>query len=109
MLLLKDTELIRYFRSIGEPLPFGLSTLRKDRLDGRLGIPYRPIGGSKLYCPDDVVAWLSDRPLVVPTRQTKLANEKPPFNRYKPSKEESVKAERLGITVGDLRAREGTV
>lgn len=45
MLLLRESELFQYFVEIGKPLPFSLSTLQKDRLDGRLGVPYRPLGG----------------------------------------------------------------
>lgn len=68
---LRDYELIEHFKAIGAPLPFSLSTIQKDRLDGRLGgIPHRVIGKLCLYDPEGVSAWLTGKPIVQPTRRT---------------------------------------
>ena len=104
MLLLQDSQLFKYFQSLGTPLPFSISTLRKDRLDGRLGVPYLTIGGAKLYCPDLVFKWLAGVPVVIPKPH---AITKQNIKKGKPSKQESVEAERLGLTVKEFRAKKG--
>lgn len=104
MLLLRESELFQYFVEIGKPLPFSLSTLQKDRLDGRLGVPYRPLGGGIFYAPHDVENWLSGAPKVVPHRQCTTSKNQN-LKRGKPLKSESVEAARLGITVRELRLR----
>jgi hypothetical protein len=103
MLLLRDVGLIEYFQKIGKPLPFSLSSLRKDRLDGRLGVPYRLLGGGILYSPADVDLWLSGAPLVVPPRHVASDKSRPALKRGKPTKAESVQAERLGLTIKQFR------
>jgi hypothetical protein len=68
-LFLSDAELIKYCHDIGRPLPFALSSLQKDRKDGRLGgIPYRRIGKALIvYSPDEVFAFLFDSPIIQAT------------------------------------------
>ena len=105
MLLLSDSKLLDHFKALGKPLPFSLSTLRKDRLDGRLGVPYRPFGGQCLYWPEDIERWLSSTPIIYPKRNSSLEKVKPSKKLGKPNKAESVEAERKGISVRNLRAQ----
>ena len=106
MLLLSDSKLIDHFKLHEKPLPFSISTLRKDRLDGRLGVPYRSLGGQCLYCPADIEIWLSGTPTIYPKRHPSLEKVKPSKNSGKPTKAESIEAERKGISVRDLRAQQ---
>lgn len=106
MLLLPDSKLLDHFKLHGKPLPFSLSTLRKDRLDGRLGVPYRSLGGQCLYCPADIEMWLSGTPVICPKRNSSLEKVKPSKKLGKPTKAESVEAQRKGISVRNLRAQQ---
>lgn len=102
MLLLSDTALVDHLKAAGTPLPISLSALRKARIDGRLSIPYRRIGGLALYCPDEVLSWLAGIPVIQPQRHPALVAIK---RRGKPTKSESIEASRRGITVPELRAQ----
>lgn len=104
MLLLSDHALVDHLKQAGTPLPISLSALRKARIDGRLSIPYRRIGGLALYCPNEVMAWLAGIPIVQPQRHPALAAVSA-GRRGKPTKSESVEASRRGITVPELRAQ----
>lgn len=108
MLLFHDVDLIKYFIKIGKPLPFSISTLRKDRLDGRLGVPFRRIGQAIYYSFDDVLRFLQGTPVVIPKRNA-VFDKKPILKRGKPTNSERVEAERMGISVPELRAKKGVV
>lgn len=106
IVLLQEKKLFLHFSEVlDSPLPFSLSALQKDRLDGRLGIPYRSVAGSIFYDTNQVQAWLNGIPVVVPARsqQAKPASGR----RGKPTKKETVEASRRGITVPQLRAQSG--
>ena len=104
-LFLKEKELFIYCIKIGTPLPFSLSSLQKDRLDQRLGgIPYRRKGGIR-YLPSEVFACLHSHPVIQGSQNTVAGKSKKRIT--KPTKEESVSARRAGITVAELRARNG--
>lgn len=107
MLFLSDSDLVTHCQSIGNPLPFSLSSLRKDRIDARLGgLPYRRIGAALLvYDPDEVLAFLAGKLVIQPQRHPALAAAKP-ARRGKPNKTETVEAARRGITVPELRAQQ---
>lgn len=102
LLFLSDAELVAQYK-----LPFSLSSLRKDRIDGRLGgIPYRRIGGACVYTPDEVLHFIASQPIVRPTRHPALvATDSNKPKRGKPRKFETVEASRRGITVREFRAR----
>ncbi len=105
-MLLSEKNLFSHFAEVlGSPLPFSRSALQKDRLDGRLGVPFRPVGAGIFYESNQVQAWLDGLPVVIPARtmQVKLASGR----RGKPSKSETVEASRRGITVPQLRAQNG--
>lgn len=107
-MLLPQKKLFAHFEELGRPLPFSQSSLNKDRLDGRLGIRYCPIGGSIFYDTEQVQAWLDGIPVVIPARTNKPV--KPAAGRRgKPKKSESLEALRLGISVPQLRAQQGGV
>lgn len=60
LLFYKDKDLLSALEQHGTPLPLSLSTLRKDRLDGRAGgIPYRRNGGFILYSPAEVLEFFT--------------------------------------------------
>lgn len=100
MLLLQDHELLAYCRDNGEPIPFSLSSIRKDRLDFRLGgLPHRRIGGKTLYNPTEVQAFLAGQPIV--QSQVKAASGR----TGRPTKAEQVEAERRGLSVRELRSQ----
>lgn len=101
-MLLSDTAFLKHCRDAGNPFPISLSGLRKDRIDGRYGIPHRRIGGLCFYDPAMVQAWIDGQPIVQPQRHPALATLK---RRGKPTKSESVEAARRGITVPELRAQ----
>jgi hypothetical protein len=93
-----DCELIQHFNKLDAPLPFSLSSLRKDRITGQLGgVPYRRVGGSCIYNPKEVTDWLCGRPIIQPGRTTKTVR------KGAPTKAERVEAERRGISVKELR------
>ena len=76
---LSSADLIARFKKVGAPLPFSRSSLDKDRLTGCLGgIPYRRIGALCLYLPDEVLAWLSELPIIQPQRHPATADGRPP-------------------------------
>lgn len=100
----REKELFAICTELGADLAFSLSSLRKDRLDCRLGgIPYRRQGGTVLYCPIEVLEFISN----LPTIQGRSNNQKSAI-KTKPSKEESVSAQRAGISVGELREIRGS-
>lgn len=102
LLLLRDTALVQHFKAAGTPLPFPLSSIRKDRYDGFLGgIPFRKPGHAVLYNPDDVENWLAKLP-VYRGGQGQVASLK----MGRPSNEEKEQARKLVISIPDLRARE---
>ena len=101
-----DSSLIAHCQNIGSPLPFSLSALRKDRVDGRLGVPFRRLGGAILYRVDDVFAHLARLPIIQPKRPT-LQQTRTVGRRGKPRKTESVAAKKLGISVKELRLKNG--
>ena len=104
MLFLTDTQLLHHFISRGTALPFSLSTLRKDRINARLGgIPYRKIGGNYIYTPDIVLSFLAGIPIVQPSRSPSATKSK----RGAPTKHEVVTAARLGISVSEMRKSGG--
>lgn len=106
-IFLLDSALFLYFVSIGAPLPFSLSSLRKDRVDGRLGgIPYRRLGGLCVYNPVEVLAFFSGKPIVQPPRHPAARSL---GKRGRPTMVERVAAERLGLTVREMRLRDGGV
>lgn len=107
---LSDSELMKYFKNKGAPLPFSLSLLRKDRCTGKVGIPYRKLGGQCLYYPDDIINWLKNLPLAGGPRSesTKSPEESLVLHskkRGKPTAAESREAAKKGITVKELRAQ----
>lgn len=108
MLLLSDAALVEHFERAGAPLPFSLSGLRKDRNIGSLGgVPFRKIGGLCRYNPGEVDAWL-DGHQVIATARADAANFRRhtrPVRSGRPTKSESVEAQRRGLTVRELRAR----
>jgi hypothetical protein len=102
-LFLCGRDLVAHCQTIGKPLPFSLSSLEKDRGDGRLGgVPYRRLGGAIIYNPDEVFAFIAGQPIIQPKRHATSSGAK--AKRGKPSKAESVEAERRGFTVRQLRA-----
>ena len=102
MLFLNDEDLINKYISDEKPLPFSLSSMRKDRRDGRLGIPYRIFGESFFYCPDDINKWLGGIPIVIPKPKSNFS--KTPHKKGRPSIKEQMEAEKRGITVKELRS-----
>lgn len=102
-MLLSDTAFLKHCRDAGNPFPISLSGLRKDRIDGRYGIPFRRIGSLCLYDPAEVQAWIDGQPIVQPQRHPALAAVK---RRGKPTKAESVNAKRLGLSVAEYRAQQ---
>lgn len=102
MLLLRDADLIQHFKREGTPLPFPLSSLRKDRYDGFLGgIPYRKPGHAVLYNPGEVMHWLEKLPVHRGGRGQVAS-----LKMGRPSNEEKEQAKKLGISIPDLRTRE---
>jgi hypothetical protein len=100
---LSSADLIARFKKVGAPLPFSRSSLDKDRLTGCLGgIPYRRIGALCLYLPDEVLAWLSELPIIQSQRHPAISAVR---RRGKPTKIESVEASRRGLTVKQFRAQ----
>jgi len=97
MLYLPDSDLLDHCRTIGTKLPFSLSSLRKDRMDGRLGVPYRRVGGMCLYNPQEVLLWLAGKPIVQPKPSPSTASI------GASTKAERVEAKRRGVTVKELR------
>lgn len=89
-MLLSVKKLFPYFENVlGESLPFSVSSLNKDRTDGRLGIPFRRLGGAILYCPKEVQQFLDCLPALQPK------SEAPPHKkRGKPTKKESLRRAR---------------
>lgn len=106
---LSEKNLFKHFSEVlHSPLPFSKSALQKDRFDGRLSIPFSPIGGRVFYDVEVVLGWLEGLPVVIPTRSTQAQANKPKAaRRGKPSKTETMAASRLGITVPELRAKGG--
>lgn len=105
-MLFSGKNLLKHFIEVRNfQLPVSLSALNKDRLDGRLGIPFTPLGGKALYDPDLVQGWVDGLPVVIPSRAT--TQSKPVQKRGKPLKAETVLAARLGISVPQLRAQGG--
>lgn len=93
-----DSDLILHCKKKGCQLPFSLSSLRKDRLDGRLsGVPYRKVGGAIIYCPREVFEHLAGLPIIQQKRHPAL-QAKPAGRRGKPKKTESVAAQRAGFS-----------
>jgi hypothetical protein len=81
-MLLSVKKLFPYFENVlGESLPFSVSSLNKDRADGRLGIPYRRLGGAILYSPVEVQQFLQGLPALQPKSEAP-----PPKKRGKPTK-----------------------
>lgn len=108
-LLLSEKDLFAHFSEVLHyPLPFSKSALQKDRLDGRLGVPFRRVGGAIFYDTNHVRAWLDGIPIVVPARAP-LHSKPPVVRRGKPLKSETVEAARLGISVPELRAQNAGV
>ena len=103
-MLLSDLLFLQHCRDTGNPFPISISGLRKDRLDGRYGIPHTRLGSLCFYDPELVNAWLNGQPVVQPQRHPALTAVKP-GRRGKPTKAESAEAQRRGITVPELRAR----
>ncbi len=108
MLLLSDKELIQFYKDKEEPLPFPLSSLRKDRYNGALGgIPFRKIGTAVVYAPDDIEEWKSKLPVYRGGNKNSPVETKSGRIRMgRPSREESRRAADLGITVHELRAKD---
>ncbi|MFA6922259.1 MAG: hypothetical protein WC216_10475 [Gallionella sp.] len=101
LLFLKEKELFTYCQEAGTPLPFSLSSLRKDRLDQRLGgMPYRRHGGTILYSPTELLKFISALPVVCGS--STLRSKK---RTTKPTKIESVLASRAGLSVAEFRAK----
>lgn len=97
-LLLTDKALLAHFEALGTPLPFGIVRLLQDRKNGCLGgVPFRMIGKNYVYNPQEVVSFLLNLPL----RKPHIL--KPP-KTGRPTVAEKAKADRLGITVKELRA-----
>lgn len=104
-MLLSDTHFLKHCQTTGNPFPVSLSGLRKDRIDGRYGLPYTRIGGLCFYDPVLMQAWIDGQPVIQPQRHPALAVLKPVAGRRgRPSKTESVNASRRGLTVPELRA-----
>lgn len=102
-LFTREKELFKVCKENGTPLPFSLSSLRKDRLDQRLGgLPYRRQGGTVLYSPNEVVEFISNLPIIQGQFFTLTQTSK----KSKPSKSESVQAARNGLTLANFRAKE---
>lgn len=104
MLLLSDRALVEHFKNTDEPLPFSVSSIRRDRYHGTLGgIPFHPVGGKKLYSPNEVRKHIAN----LPARRAKapVAILSPGMKkRGAPKKLERIRASELGITVSQLRA-----
>lgn len=106
---LSDSDLIKHCQNIGSPLPFSVSSLRKDRLDGRLGgVPFRKIGGAVIYCPLGVFEHLAGQQVIQPKRHPAI-QIKPAGRRGRPKKTETVLADKLHISVPELRLMNGGV
>jgi hypothetical protein len=98
-LYLTDLQLVAHFNNAGTPLPFCRSRMVDDRKNGCLGgVPYRQIAGCFLYTPDEVTRWIAGLP-IIQTKPQKV------IKTGRPSAGEKAKADRLGITVPQLRAR----
>ncbi len=88
-LFLSDAKLITHCRNAGTPLPFGLSSLQKDRIDARLGgVPFRRIGGKAVYFPPEVFAFLAGQPIIQAVRSD--INIKPRPRPGRPTKASQV-------------------
>lgn len=100
-LLLVDGKLIAHFRAMGAPLPFGLTRLRQDRLNGCLGgVPHRRLAGKFLYEPGDVSRFLAGVPIIQAKPQKAVKRT------GRPSAGEVATAQRRGIAVSELRAQQ---
>lgn len=75
-------------------------TLRHDRVNGHLGIPYYRVGGRIAYSTDDLSAWLSKR-REIPSSPSAPSGRR----RGRASKREQLQASRLGISVSEMRTR----
>lgn len=68
-MLLNDAGLLKHFAALGNPLPFSLSTIQKDRKDGRIGgIPFQKFGINCIYDTETVSNWLNNAPVITPAR-----------------------------------------
>ena len=102
LLLLRDSALVKHFQQAGTPLPFPLSSIRKDRYDGFLGgLPFRKPGHAVLYNPEEVATWLSKLPVHRGGRGHVAT-----LKMGRPSNEEKEQAKKLGISIPELRAWE---
>lgn len=100
-LLLVDGKLLAHFRVMGTPLPFGLTRIRQDRLNGCLGgVPYRRLAGKCLYNPDDVGRFLADVPII------QAKHPKQAVRTGRPSAVELAAAQRSGLSVSEHRAQQ---
>lgn len=102
-IFLSDRNLIEHCITQQNPLPFSLSSIRKDRLDGRIGLPFRRLGGTILYNPSEIWAFIAGNPIIQPERHPAL-KKSAGKGRGRPKKEESISAKRQGISVSQLRA-----
>ena len=106
-LFLSDIGLINFFIEIGLPLPFSLSTLRKDRIDGRLGgIPFRKIGGLVVYTPGEVNSFLAGQVITQPAR---LRARVTPKKNKKRSKKEKAKYKKNTQNINQLELFDGCI
>lgn len=101
-LLLTDKKLIANFIRLGAPLPFGLTRLRQDRLNGCLGgVPHRRLAGKHLYEPGEVSRFLAGLPVIQakPPKPTQKRNGRP-------SAGEAADAAKRGLSVREYRAQQ---
>lgn len=102
LLFLTEKDLFPFCEKNGTPLHFSLSSLRKDRLDQRLGgLPHRRHGRTVLYSPLAVLSFIQALPVVQGRRPTQATQTK----KTKPTKVESVHAARAGLSVADHRSQ----
>jgi len=101
MLLLSASDLILHFKARNEPLPFSISALEKDRINGCLGgIPHHQIGKKKVYNPVEVTQFLSILPVI---RAKPIQPIDQPKKLGRPGAAERLLAQSLGVTIRDIR------
>lgn len=106
LLFLTEKDLFPFCEKNGTPLHFSLSSLRKDRLDQRLGgLPHRRHGRTVLYSPLAVLVFIDALPVI----QGRLPPKANHAKQTKPTKVESVNAARAGLSVPAYRAKNGGV
>ena len=81
-------------------LNVSLSTLQKDRHDGRIGLPYLKIGKTVRYERSELEVWASSRIVITPKKPSKLAAD-PKKKLGRPTKIEQVMRRQKNLLSGE--------